>query len=50
MKQVTNVVFLRSAFPPHSINAFLGGDVLIEAGTRTRARGILMAVNRNRPL
>jgi hydroxyacylglutathione hydrolase len=44
MKQVADDVFLLPAFPPNAINVYLAGGVLIDAGTRGRARGILNAL------
>jgi hydroxyacylglutathione hydrolase len=41
MKQLAEGLFQLGGFPPNAINAYLMGDVLIDAATRHSARGIL---------
>jgi hydroxyacylglutathione hydrolase len=41
VKQVADGVWQLAGFPPHAINVFLVGDVLIDAGTRHAGRRIL---------
>jgi glyoxylase-like metal-dependent hydrolase (beta-lactamase superfamily II) len=41
MKELAPDVHILEAFPPYAINAYLVGDVLVDAGTRHHARGIL---------
>jgi hydroxyacylglutathione hydrolase len=41
MKQLADDVFVFEGFPPYAINAYLLGDVLVDAGTRFAARRLL---------
>jgi hydroxyacylglutathione hydrolase len=41
VKQVADDLFVLEGFPPYAINAYLLGDVLVDAGTRFDARRIL---------
>ena len=41
MKQVADGVWQLSSFPPHSINTFLIGDVLVDAATRRDGKRIV---------
>jgi hydroxyacylglutathione hydrolase len=41
VKQVADGVWQLAGFPPHAINVFLVGDVLVDAGTRHAGRRIL---------
>ncbi|HEX2233149.1 MAG TPA: MBL fold metallo-hydrolase [Thermoleophilaceae bacterium] len=41
MKQVAEGVWQLNGFPPHAINVYLVGEVLIDAGTRQAGRRIL---------
>jgi len=41
MKLLADSLFQLGGFPPNAINAYLMGDVLIDAATRQSARGIL---------
>jgi len=41
MKRLAEGLFQLGGFPPNAINAYLMGDVLIDAATRHSARGIL---------
>jgi hydroxyacylglutathione hydrolase len=41
VKQVTEGVWQLNGFPPHAINVYLVGEVLIDAGTRHAGRRIL---------
>ena len=44
MKQVADDVWVIPSFPPHSINAWLCGDVLIDAQTRRDGKKIVKAL------
>ena len=41
MKKIADDLYIIDAFPRYAINAYLMGDVLVDAGTRHSARGIL---------
>jgi hydroxyacylglutathione hydrolase len=41
MKQLADDVFVFEGFPPYAINAYLLGDVLVDAGTRFAAKRLL---------
>jgi hydroxyacylglutathione hydrolase len=41
MKQLADDVFVFEGFPPYAINAYLLGDVLVDAGTRFAANRLL---------
>jgi glyoxylase-like metal-dependent hydrolase (beta-lactamase superfamily II) len=41
VKQLADGLHQLSLFPPNAINVYLAGDVLIDAGTRHSARGIM---------
>ena len=41
MKKLADDVYILSGFPPHAINVYLVGDVLVDAGTRHAAGRIL---------
>jgi hypothetical protein len=41
MQTIAPGLYLLDGFPPYAINAYLTGDVLLEAGTRHAARRIL---------
>ncbi len=44
MKQITDGVHLITGFPPYAINAYLVGDVLVDAMTKRDAKRILRAL------
>ena len=44
MKRLAEDVYLLRGFPPHAINVYLVGDVIVDAGTRYAARRILAQV------
>jgi hydroxyacylglutathione hydrolase len=41
MKRLANDLYLLRGFPPHAINVYLMGDVLLDAGTRHASKRIL---------
>jgi hydroxyacylglutathione hydrolase len=41
MKKLADGLYMLRGFPPHAINVYLAGDVLIDAGTRQAERRIL---------
>lgn len=49
MRRVAEDVFLLRGFPPHVINAYLAGDVLIDAGSRHARRRIVAQLSRRPP-
>jgi hydroxyacylglutathione hydrolase len=44
MRQLADDLYLLRGFPPHAINVYVAGDVLIDAGSRHAARRILSQV------
>jgi glyoxylase-like metal-dependent hydrolase (beta-lactamase superfamily II) len=48
VKRLAEDVFLLRGFPPHAINVYLVGDVVIDAGTRHASRRILSQVRGRR--
>ena len=44
MKRLAEDVYVLRGFPPHAINVYLVGDVIVDAGTRHAARRILSQV------
>lgn len=45
MKRLAEELYLLRGFPPHAINVYLAGDVIVDAGTRLAARRILAQVS-----
>jgi glyoxylase-like metal-dependent hydrolase (beta-lactamase superfamily II) len=45
MKKIANDVYLIQLFPRHTVNAYLIGDVLIDAGIRSSGKRILRELN-----
>ncbi len=48
MRELAPDVWLLAGFPPHAINVYLVGDVLIDAGTRWTGRRILRELGERR--
>ncbi len=48
MREVAQDVHQLGGFPPHAINIYLIGDVLIDAGTRMSRRRIVRELGRRR--
>ena len=46
MKEVADDVWVVPSFPPHSINAWVAGDFLVDAQTRRDGKKILKASGR----
>src|SRR5262249_17513496 len=49
MREVASNVWQLSGFPPHLINVYLAGDVLIDAGTRWARPRVFRQLGRRRP-
>ncbi len=50
MKQLADDVFVLEGFPPHAINAYVLGDVLVDAATRFAAGRLLSPATRAKAL